>query len=163
LNSNAQIALDCSDDYPAFSAFVTNARGKDMDEVGSLGGNRTWANGLNDNGVLVGDASIAGRRAAHAWVKQPGGALLDLGTLGGRNSTASKVNNDGLIVGTSEVKAGVVHAFVIQPGTTTMIDIGNLGGKSIQIGGLIQNGIIVGGGYTEDGYRINSAFYAKPP
>jgi len=164
MNLRAQIAGRCyKDDVTRFIGFVTGARGKNIREVGSLGGTWSWAQGLNDKGVVVGEASVTGDLAKHAWVKLPDGPVQDLGTLGGLNSTASKVNNDGLIAGTSEVAGGVVHGFVIKPGARTMLDIGNLGGKALQIGDLSQSGTIVGGGTLKRGFPSYSAFYAKPP
>jgi probable HAF family extracellular repeat protein len=164
MNLKAQIVGACFEaDDVAYTAYATDAKGKNIHTVGKLSGNWSWTNGLNDDGVLVGDATIAGDVISHAWIQQPGGAMTDLGTLGGDNSFALNINNKGLIVGNSQFDAsGSFHGFVIQPGTSKMIDVGNLGGTQLSVWRVTEKGIIGGVG-TLAGDTEFRGFYAKPP
>lgn len=66
----------------------------------TLGGAASWANGINDQGQVVGDAlNGSGLHQAFLWdtVKK----MQGLGTLGGSESFASDINNLGQIAGTS--------------------------------------------------------------
>ncbi|MFY9665516.1 MAG: hypothetical protein WAL67_16520 [Candidatus Cybelea sp.] len=72
-------------------------------KLGSLGGNFSNANAVNDRSWVVGPASLRGNKVQHAvlWrVGQP----TDLGTLGGPNSTVAGFdhNTRGVIEGSSE-------------------------------------------------------------
>jgi probable HAF family extracellular repeat protein len=164
MNNKAQVVGACFDaDGVNYTAYTTGAKGKLISTVGLLSGSWSWTNGLNDDGVLVGDATIAGDAASHAWVRQPGGTMVDLGTLGGANSYALNVSNAGLIVGISEFDAtGALHGFVIQPGTTKMVDIGNLGGSGINVWEVNTSGVIAGSGQLK-GDKQTRGFYANPP
>jgi probable HAF family extracellular repeat protein len=83
---------------PAVASAVT----KTPKDLGTLGGSSSFARGLNNLGVVVGDASTSSEET-HAFVFKPGsGSLTDLGTLGGGFSSASDINNLGLAVGVSK-------------------------------------------------------------
>ena len=70
-------------------------------DLGTLGGTFSQAFGINNNGSVVGYATLAGDTALHAffWRK---GAMTDLGPLGGPLSQASNVNDRDEVVGYSE-------------------------------------------------------------
>jgi probable HAF family extracellular repeat protein len=71
-------------------------------DLGTLGGSTSEAYGLNDDGVVVGRAAVAGDIASHAFVYRDG-LMDDLGVLaGGTNSAAYGVNSRGQIAGTSD-------------------------------------------------------------
>lgn len=65
--------------------------------LGTLGGNRTDAYGINDAGDVVG-FSYTAYGEAHAF-RSSNGKLTDLGTMGGNYSRAWAINNSGKIVG----------------------------------------------------------------
>ncbi|MBC8377670.1 MAG: hypothetical protein H8E62_00700 [Planctomycetes bacterium] len=68
--------------------------------LGTLGGSRSEATGINDSGQVIGSSRIAGDAETHAFLYD-NGVMTDLGTLGGSTSGASSINNNGQIVGAS--------------------------------------------------------------
>jgi probable HAF family extracellular repeat protein len=92
-------------------------------DLGTLGGTRSAAHGVNNRGHVVGQSATSDGHI-RAFVYRAG-TLIDLGTLGGENSYAYRINDLGLIVGRAENAAGLSRAFVAFPGTP-MFDIGML-------------------------------------
>ncbi len=78
--------------------------------LGTLGGNRSVALGINRAGHVVGSAETADGRT-HAFVYLTS-ALIDLGTLGGDESHAYRISDGGLIVGRANTTDGEFRAFV---------------------------------------------------
>jgi probable HAF family extracellular repeat protein len=70
-------------------------------DLGTLGGTFGLANGVNNNGSVVGNANLPGDTEFHAflWSK---GIKSDLGTFGGPNSSANSINERGEVVGGAE-------------------------------------------------------------
>lgn len=113
-----------------------------MSDLGTLGGSASHARGLNDGGLVVGDANLTGDAATHAF-SYSGGSLSDIGTLGGTNSGANAVNGAGEIVGYSDVSGdGASHAFRYAGGSMT--DLGTLGGTASLARGINASGAVVG-------------------
>jgi len=66
-------------------------------DLGTFGGNESWAFGLNNNGFVVGwGGEQDGTYHAFVW---DGVGKIDLGTLGGYYSSAYGINDQGIIVG----------------------------------------------------------------
>jgi probable HAF family extracellular repeat protein len=106
--------------------------GGHMQDLGTFGGFQSVANGINDLGQVVGQASysdgIHGDTAQRAFLYS-GGHMQDLGTLGGFASYASGINNRGQVVGQSWINGDTEHAFLYS------------GGHMVDIGGVAANGI----------------------
>lgn len=117
-----------------------------LTDLGTLGGNDSVANAVNNWGQVAGGALntipdpytnnffISGASQVHAfrWTKSRG--MQDLGTLGGSDSTAFEINNRGQIAGWSFTNSTVNPAtgipnldpFLWENGK--MLDLGTLGG-----------------------------------
>ena len=61
-------------------------------DLGTLGGNDSYAFAISRNGKVTGYSYPAGSTSAHAFLYQ-GGALVDIGTLGGSGSVGNAVND----------------------------------------------------------------------
>src|SRR5262249_28249969 len=81
-----------------------------MLDLGTLGGERSNACGINNKGWIVGWSEAAdGQFHAVLWTERD---MRDLGTLGGRESHADGSNDAGQIVGAAETAEGRLHAFL---------------------------------------------------
>jgi probable HAF family extracellular repeat protein len=103
-----------------FNAFLYDNGG--MKYLGTLGGSKSYAYGINDLGQVVGD-SYTSSGYSHAFLYD-NNSIVDLGTLGGSRSWAKGINNNGQIVGWSDIGRGNKHAFLYDDGK--MIDLGTL-------------------------------------
>jgi probable HAF family extracellular repeat protein len=118
-------------------ATATLWRDSEIINLGTFGGNESYAWSVNDRGQVVGFASNTtpdqfsgsvfawGATQTHAFLWQ-NGRMLDLGTLGGPDSDALVINDHGQITGMSMTSSGAVDPFIWENGK--MIDLGTLGG-----------------------------------
>jgi probable HAF family extracellular repeat protein len=113
------VAYGVSADGAVVVGYAYNAAGQQrafrwqngvMQDLGTLGGDRSWAYGVSaDGAVVVGGADNAARQwRAFRW----NGVMQDLGTLGGDESEAYGVSADGaVVVGWADNAAGQERAF----------------------------------------------------
>jgi probable HAF family extracellular repeat protein len=135
-------------------AFVYS-RGR-FKQIGTLGGRDSQANGINDDGTVVGCASLAPARK-HAFIYKQG-KLTDLGILpNGTYSDASAINNSGVIVGTCDMNRMDIHAVMWT--NTGIVDLGTLPqGKRSRALAVNNKGDVVGFSEVEAG-EIHAFIY----
>jgi probable HAF family extracellular repeat protein len=114
------------------------------------GGFTSAATAVNNAGTVVGyKHGFTG--AFHAFVRQPGGPLVDIGTLpGDLFSLAAGINQNGVVVGYSQSSTGVQRGFV-WTSATGMQAIGTLGGTQSFAQAVNDAGVVVGRSTTATG------------
>lgn len=147
MNKKAQVVGTSQTGVGESGGFVTGAAGQGSKGVGTLGGPRTTAFGINDFGLIVGSSYLAGNVLRHAYVTRPDGNLKDLGTLGGNSSFAWGINNVGEVVGSSRSDDVdlTYKPFITLPGGDELRPIvlptGMIGGEALNIN---ERGLVVG-------------------
>jgi probable HAF family extracellular repeat protein len=134
--------------------------GKTLKDLGTFGGKRSTAHGINDSGLIVGyNLATEGFAFASHAILYDGTTMKDLGSLGGKSSSALAINDRGQVVGSSAITGGFArHAFLYDG--TTMKDLGSLGGKYSQALALNNRGQVVGFSYiTEDSDILHAFLY----
>ncbi len=169
--------------YTGSSAWAAKDRVYEVIDLGTLGGNNSYATGINDSGEVVGgsagraflytDGTIQdigpGRptdinNAGEVVINSEGNAFLysegtlkNLGTLGGSGSSAFGINNAGKVVGWSYTKDGLARAFLYENGK--MKNLGTFGGNSY--GRAINNaGRVTGYSYSFDFWPTDGPAFA---
>ncbi len=123
-------------------------------KIGSLPGYPySEARGLSDTGEIAGFAETGRPDRLHAWVscafvRQPGGPLLDLGTLGGPYSAAYAVSSTGTVIGKADTEDGTTHAFAWTD-SGGMTDLGTLGGANSAAYAVSDSGVVAGVSETD--------------
>jgi probable HAF family extracellular repeat protein len=92
-------------------------------DLGTLGGNHSYAAGINESSQIVG-SSFIDNLYLHAFLWKDG-KMIDLGTLGGLFSEADSINDGGQAVGISHTIDGKPHACIWQR-DTTIADLNDL-------------------------------------
>ena len=109
-------------------------------DLGTLGGSKASALGVNEQGHIVGFADNAAGQS-HAFLYKDG-VMRDLGTLGGTFSNANGINNRGEVVGRSALPNNEIRGFLYKEGI--MQSIPTLGGNSSVALSINDKGDIVG-------------------
>lgn len=139
-----------------FTTLVQGAPKYTITDLGTLGGDLSLANALNEHGHVVGQSRTA-TKDTRAFVYRDG-KMTNLGTLGGNYSYATGINDAGIIVGNSKPSDKKEHhGFVYQNGTMT--DIGTLGGDWCITKDINNQGLIVGLSSNSD--QKSNAFLYK--
>jgi probable HAF family extracellular repeat protein len=150
INSSGQIAGDADSGGVAHAFSYSNGV---MQDLGTLGGDVSYANGINDSGWVVGESRLLNLPIPRAFIYR-NGAMEDLGTLADSDpytfSIAYDVNNVGQAVGVSDTSSGVgTHAFIWSNGVMT--DLGVLGGNYSTAYSINDSGQVVGESQTTGG------------
>jgi probable HAF family extracellular repeat protein len=112
-------------------AFLSD--GEKLSDLGTFGGNFSFAMGINDAGEVVGGAYFSGDQVKHAvlWRK---GVMTDLGTVDGDPcSSANNINSKSQVVGASQSAAGGCNLF-------TSAFLWENGGPSVDLNTLVPPG-----------------------
>ena len=119
-----------------------------LHDIGSLNGLGSVAEGINDQGAIVGYSNLTpfhdifDEGIQHAFLYQ-NGQMTDLGTLGGSYSTATAINNHGDVVGFSGTTGDLSQdVFLYHNGAMT--DLGSLGGAAASPTAINDKGQVVG-------------------
>lgn len=112
------------DQGTAMRAAITGPDASGLTLLGTLGGNNTFALGMNRSRVAVGFASNAGESRTQAFVTDPGGANLRALGLPGVYSLAQSINAQGKVVGFYTIDwTDGMHAYVAKvDGTWKALD-----------------------------------------
>lgn len=123
-----------------------------IQDLGTLGGDRSAAFALNLQGWIVGWSSVdENRTEPFVWLPFED-RMYGLGTLGGDYGAAFDINGLGQVVGRSSTGTED-HAFLWVPGDTALRDLGTLGGSESSAVSINDRGQIVGNSAISDGNR----------
>jgi probable HAF family extracellular repeat protein len=129
-----------------------------VQDIGTLGGRRSAAYAINDNGDIVGWADYTTANTnEHPFFWSGTTGMVDLGTLGGLAGQSNDINILQQVVGHSLTPDGRQHAF-LWDSENGMLDLNDLLGTNSgwdylsEATSINDYGQIVGYGFTEDGY-----------
>lgn len=130
------------------NAFITGANGSDIQLIPNLGSNST-ALDINNNGLVVGTYSVAGKTRSYVFNAANKG-VTELGSLGGGDTQVTAVNDTGKVVGSSRGDDGKIYAFMADTNGANMKSLGLVGGLlssayDINDAGQIVGTFLVGG------------------
>jgi probable HAF family extracellular repeat protein len=128
-----------------------------MTDLGTLGGQNSYATDVNNHGDVVGTSDTSSGNS-HAFIWRDG-RMTDVGTLGGADSFAEAINDRGEVVGTSYVDATNLHAFSWSDGT--IVDLGTLPGGGFSRADDVNDHGVIGGDsdYMHSGQGLPTLWY----
>ena len=160
INDGGQVAghafppEDSSVDAFLWTPAAPNSASGMVHDLGTLGGNYSYAYGINADGQVIGQSGTAdGLLRAFLWTPATHGgdfgSMIDLGTLGGMNySAAWGINASGQVVGEANTTGdAATHAFFYDG---ALHDLGTLGGKDSAGFGVNASGQVIGFSTTPD-------------
>ena len=149
LNESGAVAGNTGDSH----AFLY--RNGEVNDLGTLGGERSSGTGINDSGQVSGTTELPDDGSLRAPIRAfiySNGVMTDLGVLeGGRGSQGSRINNRGEVTGGADLPPIFgFHAFLYRDGQ--MLDLGHLGGGTSVGYDINDRGQVVGeSGSAADG------------
>jgi probable HAF family extracellular repeat protein len=148
----------------AASGPIASAATYTVTDLGTLGGTRSYAAGINARGDIVGWSTLAGDSTIHAFLYQSRhGRMIDLDPRGpGASSSATAINDRGRVVGDIAAGGDALHAALFVRGrivdlgtpmglpSATAIAINHAGDVLIQgeVGSAFAEGFLVHHGHT---------------
>jgi probable HAF family extracellular repeat protein len=115
-----------------------------MQDLGTLGGNSSYAILINRSAQVAGYSAVPGTQPVHAFFwRNDGMPMQDLGTLGGRSTKLVALNDAGQLAGDSDTPKGH-HAFVWKSDGTPMKDLGTFGGTFSYTHDMNSSGQVTG-------------------
>ncbi|WP_131736266.1 hypothetical protein [Actinomadura roseirufa] len=145
ISDNGQISGKTLDANNRTSAWTV--KGTALTRLPALpGGQHARANAVNDDGLVVGGATLTDVFPAVQWRN---GQIENLGTLpGGTYAEAKAVNSAGVAVGVSTTttgkERGITHAVVFAKGTVTDLNVSATGIANASANAINDKGTIVG-------------------
>ena len=138
-------------------AFVASAT-LVLTDLGTLGGDYSYAWDINDNGQITGEAANKAGDV-HAFLWTSAGGMRDLGTLGGNQSVGRSINESGQVAGENRIGTVVTRAFRFTEGVG-MVSLGTLPGGTRSSGyGINDSGQVVG--ESDNGPILNPTLLLK--
>lgn len=125
INNLGQVVGQGETDAGPWRAFIW--QDDDMQKLGTLGGDTSFAADINDDGDVVGASTLLNGQQ-HAFLYR-NGRMRDLGTLGGTGSTAHSINHARQVVGCSST-AGDTQTLAFVWAHGVMTGLPTLGGSS---------------------------------
>jgi probable HAF family extracellular repeat protein len=130
----------------------------EMIDLGTLGGKKSKAKGINNNGVIVGQSLFSEEFIYHGFIYE-NGQITDLGTLGGGKwCMAYDINDSNDVVGSSWNVDDKLNAFLYRNGN--MINLGVLDGSQSTAIAINEKGQVAGrSSYSTDHLDMHGFLY----